>query len=292
MAMNLFSCDRLAAYFLFTSLILVAARCFSLGNRTLPDLSKYLSPRIIGGRNANPNEFPYHAYLNFDLPHNGFGMCGGGILSRRWVISAAHCFYDFEEKKRHHFPYHVSVGVSDIRYDYQGQSLKPSAEYIYPSKVILDYDIALIKLSEDIQFGEDVKQLLLPTGEEDTKFIGKENAVTLSGFGLTARDGDISRLLKAVNMTVLEDSKCSGYTKGKKKIGNGFVKERHICAGSLDGKKDACTGDSGGSLVGYVDKNPVILGIVSYGFKCAYPEWPGIYTRVSFYLPWIRWIMR
>lgn len=57
-----------------------------------------------------------------------------------------------------------------------------------------------------------------------------------------------------------------------------------ICAGSVDGSRDACFGDSGGGLI----CNEQIAGIVSFGFGCGRRNFPGIYTDVSQFNHWIQ----
>lgn len=61
-----------------------------------------------------------------------------------------------------------------------------------------------------------------------------------------------------------------------------------ICAGDQD--EDSCQGDSGGPLFKYNHENGryFLYGIVSYGVGCGRREYPGIYTRVSHYIDWIR----
>lgn len=49
-------------------------------------------------------------------------------------------------------------------------------------------------------------------------------------------------------------------------------------------------GDSGGPLmwINAYDSRYYIVGIVSYGYKCAEPGYPGVYTKVAEYMDWIK----
>lgn len=59
-----------------------------------------------------------------------------------------------------------------------------------------------------------------------------------------------------------------------------------MCAGK--GKSDSCQGDSGGPLLVPNGDKYEIVGIVSWGVGCGRAGYPGVYTRVVKYLPWLR----
>lgn len=59
-----------------------------------------------------------------------------------------------------------------------------------------------------------------------------------------------------------------------------------LCAGK--GKQDSCQGDSGGPLLVPNGDKHEIVGIVSWGVGCGRAGYPGVYTRVTKYLPWLR----
>jgi secreted trypsin-like serine protease len=51
---------------------------------------------------------------------------------------------------------------------------------------------------------------------------------------------------------------------------------------------DTCQGDSGGPLFCIIDKQVFVLGITSWGYGCAMPNYPGVYAKVSAAIPWIK----
>lgn len=64
------------------------------------------------------------------------------------------------------------------------------------------------------------------------------------------------------------------------------------------GVRDSCQGDSGGPMMvsfgsvgdgsGLNETHWFQIGVVSFGYKCAEPGFPGIYTRVAKFTDWIR----
>lgn len=70
------------------------------------------------------------------------------------------------------------------------------------------------------------------------------------------------------------------------------IDDRVLCAGYSNGGMDACQGDSGGPLMyAKVDGNNIIfylIGVVSYGYKCAEAGYPGVYSRVTYFMDWIQ----
>ncbi len=74
---------------------------------------------------------------------------------------------------------------------------------------------------------------------------------------------------------------------------NGEIfEENMICAGTMEGVKDSCVGDSGGPLFYYDylrgNKIPVQVGVTSWGNGCGRQNLPGIYSTVSSAYEWIR----
>ncbi|KAI1969966.1 hypothetical protein LOZ51_001285 [Ophidiomyces ophidiicola] len=86
--------------------------------------------------------------------------------------------------------------------------------------------------------------------------------------------------LRRVTVPIVKRSVCNeNYQKR-----NASVVEQMICAGEEG--KDACAGDSGSSLYDEITKE--LIGIVSWGYECALAGFPGVYTRVGYFVDWIK----
>jgi len=97
----------------------------------------------------------------------------------------------------------------------------------------------------------------------------------IAGWGTTSSGGSISNVLLKADVVVQNNTVCTS------QYGTAFIATDMICA-SAPGT-DTCQGDSGGPLF----VNGVQVGITSWGYGCADPNYAGIYTRVTTYLGWI-----
>jgi secreted trypsin-like serine protease len=114
-------------------------------------------------------------------------------------------------------------------------------------------------------------------GTEEENGIGEGVSVTATGWG-TTETGHVSPQLLQADLETVDCASATALSHP--------TTDNQLCA-SADGK-DACQGDSGGPLI-VTAGEPVLVGIVSWGDKCALPGHPGVYTRIdrAHYLDWI-----
>merc|ERR1712038_1556086 len=100
---------------------------------------------------------------------------------------------------------------------------------------------------------------------------------TVSGWGTTSEGGALARILQKVDVPVVSDDDC------RDSYGQNDIADSMICAGLDAGGKDSCQGDSGGPFMcGFG-----LDGVVSWGYGCAQPGYPGVYTQVSYFVDWV-----
>ncbi|KAG8237084.1 hypothetical protein J437_LFUL005191 [Ladona fulva] len=135
-------------------------------------------------------------------------------------------------------------------------------------------DIAIIKLTKKIEYNDRICSVCLPTKNED--YTGETAIVT--GWGALKSGGDSPESLMEAQVNIISYQRC--------KRSYGYLQPSQMCA-SAPGT-DSCQGDSGGPLVhksseGFWE----LIGIVSAGRGCADKHYPGLYTNVYMFLPWI-----
>ncbi|KAI4498839.1 hypothetical protein M0802_006014 [Mischocyttarus mexicanus] len=229
--------------------------------------------RIVGGRPADPREWPWMAAL---LRKDAVQYCGGVLITDRHVLTAAHCVRNFKPRE-----IRVRLGEYDFtRIDETGELdfavVEIRVHWNFDSTTY-ENDIAIIKIHRPTSFNSYIWPICLPP--IDQTFENKTAFVT--GWGSQYYGGLASTVLMEVAVPIWPQEMCT----------RSFVQRvtrATMCAGAYEGGRDACQGDSGGPLVHQLGNGRwVNIGIVSWGIRCGEPRNPGIYTRVNFYLDWI-----
>jgi serine protease 12 (motopsin) len=241
--------------------------------------------RIIGGKNSLRGGWPWQVSLRLKSSHGeGRLLCGATLLSSCWVLTAAHCFKRYGNSTRN---YAVRVG------DYHTLVLEEFEEEIGVQQIVIhreyrpdssDYDIALVRLQgpeeQCARFSSHVLPACLPLQRERPHKTASNCYIT--GWGDTGRA--YSRTLQQAAIPLLPKRFCEERYKGR-------FTGRMLCAGNLHEHKrvDSCQGDSGGPLMcERPGESWVVYGVTSWGYGCGVKDSPGVYTKVSAFVPWIK----
>jgi len=103
-----------------------------------------------------------------------------------------------------------------------------------------------------------------------------------AGWGATSEGGQQSPILQELAVNIIDRELCNS-----QQIYRGVISDFMYCGGRLEGGFDSCQGDSGGPMICVEDGEPVLTGVVSWGFGCARPNFPGVYAHVSKLSDWI-----
>ncbi|MFD9903715.1 serine protease [Streptomyces sp. NPDC059063] len=209
--------------------------------------------RIVGGHPVDIKDHPYQV----SLQHNGSHICGGTLVKPGTVVTAAHCTDDVR-------PATLSVRCGSSYHDTGGQVRRVRSAVEHPrwNPETSDNDASVLKLRGTCAG--------LWTAQLAKREPAAGRSMIVTGWGALREGGDGPRKLRRVDVPVVDRKTCN-------RAYDGDITRRMICAGVPEGGKDACQGDSGGPLV----QNGILYGIVSWGYGCARPGYPGVYADVA-----------
>ncbi|HQZ86276.1 MAG TPA: serine protease [Actinomycetota bacterium] len=237
---------------------------------------------IVGGRVADRRTTAFFVELELALVVGGqaeLDSCGASLIGDRWAVTAAHCL-------RPEAGSTVNLARSSAWINPPSSGVGPRLRI---GKVIVHpgwspdtglNDIALLRLNPPKPLRGAVPMMTNPLLPR------KNEVVSVYGMGATAEGGNSSDVLRRAIVRDLSGPGrsvlCGSYDRSE------FDGATEICAGLPGGRVDSCQGDSGGPLIRWSGGRPALVGVVSEGNGCARPGYPGIYTRVSSYVKWLR----
>ncbi|CAH0599407.1 unnamed protein product [Chrysodeixis includens] len=246
-----------------------------------------------GGVFADKGEFPHMALLGYGKNFSEAEFnCGGSLISDRFLLTAAHCRY--------------SAGLGFVSYavfgiKYRNETKLKLNKNIYGVKKIIKHplykppkkynDIALLEMDRPVTFDLLVFPACLHVGDpvDDTRAYG-------TGWGDLGYSMGLAEALQSIPLWKVTDETCKlRFSAYKRLLPDGIDDETQICYGDDGTPRDTCEGDSGGPLQimsKYISCMYIIIGVTSFGFTiCGEVGSPGVYTRVSNYVPWIESIV-
>lgn len=212
---------------------------------------------IVGGNMAPPEQYPYFVRLEvhkYSDPSK-FATCGGSVIDREWILTAAHCLDGGVQ--------HITVDVwvhDSYRYDATALIMHP----LWDGKVEHGHDLALLRIpgyATDAGGGiaEAMKVQVGAPADPGAYAVGV--TATVVGHGATHEGGGVTPELRDLHTPLHSDDYMDDIYNPWYWVDNW---DAALMIGAGWTNHTVCSGDSGGPLT--VDRNGVIVqvGVVSF----------------------------
>ncbi|KAF1380971.1 hypothetical protein PFLUV_G00169590 [Perca fluviatilis] len=196
-------------------------------------LQTHFAPSVINGMICPKGHCPWQALLT---EHGNFS-CGAIVLSRRWVLTAAHCVWAKPASI-----FNVTVNTTCVHEGTEQQRAVVKV-LVHPgynmSQHGHDSDVAMLRLQRPVKLGLYVVPVCLPARNSTfSHTLGTVRHSTVSGWGRLAQFGATAGVLQRLTLPRVSLQECQQHTRLN-------ITRNMFCAGLKAGGRDACKGDSG-----------------------------------------------
>ncbi|XP_063914409.1 brachyurin-like [Zophobas morio] len=234
--------------------------------------TRKLSPRIIGGQEANAGQFPSAAAIYVSTA-DGTYFCGGTLVSNQFVLTAGHCILGG-------IAFQVRLGSNTLNdNDPNRVTLSTSLYFIHPSfnPETLEADVGLVKFHLPVALNDYIQPVYLPTVDQ------ADNMGNLAiGWGSVSDETpSLSNTLNYVSVTSVSNTEC------QLSYANPILATMVCVIGNYN--EGACRGDSGSPLLTALNHHHWIVGVASFISTdgCETSD-PSGYTRIFPYIDWVK----
>lgn len=273
--MNTFPMMRVGA-----AAALCAATLASTAFAASPGAEAVTQPEVVGGRIAKDGRWPFMvALMDKQTSSNRDAQwCGGSLISKRDVLTAAHCAFADDAGKLQ-----VLVGTQDLGSGGRRIDVVRVTQHPSYGTAGADSDVSVLRLAQEVDDIEPVA--IMSTLAEEKKYAPVDGMSWGMGWGETEAKPHAPRRLHEVKLPIVDRAVCNGPD-----AYDGEIDRTMVCAGYQQGGKDTCQGDSGGPLI-VKDANQkwaLQVGVVSWGNGCAEPSYYGVYSRLATLGAWVK----
>jgi secreted trypsin-like serine protease len=249
------------------------------------------APRVLGGSAAAQGEFPSIVAISLVSDSNtGNFSCGGSLIEKRYVLTAAHCVHGDKGMGALIAPAKFKVRVGSLSWRSGGQDAgvtRVISHADYNKTGRLENDIALLELDQDLNVAPMQLDGLARQNEVQPRLAGSP-ILMVAGWGVMDLAAPVAAPTLQKAQLFREDNRlCTRFDNDRLTMEDN---SSTLCAGVSSGGIDSCAGDSGGPLMGVPTSGQgwVQVGLVSYGPQsCGTAKEFAVYTRISAYRQWI-----
>ncbi|XP_045505279.1 vitellin-degrading protease-like isoform X1 [Colias croceus] len=225
-------------------------------------------------------DYPYTVSIRLHGKH----WCGGAIVGKQWVLTAAQCF-DYVSKEE------VSVRMGSVFRDFGGRILAVTDIRRHPDyrtdQYYPEHNLAMIKMNIPIMLSSRVQVVSVASIGSDLPSLFGETIVTGFGSVVTGqiREGENQELRRMI-VKEMSRGEC------RKVYGNDYrLQHDHMCLQSVMKGVALCAGDTGDPAVHFsgLNRAGTLHGIALFSGteECALKSKPGVYAKVSYSKAWI-----